>query len=125
MYAERMKELRKNETNAESVLWNLLRAKRFHGKKFRRQHAIGVYIVDLYCDEAKFVIEIDGSIHDSDEAKQYDRERQQDLERAGYRIFRVRNERVLEDPGLVLKDIERMFSVISPPFMGELEGVRI
>jgi very-short-patch-repair endonuclease len=125
MYAERMKELRKSETESESILWNLLRRKRFHGKKFRRQHAIGAYIVDFYCDELKLVIEVDGSVHDSDEARRYDAVREKDLLHAGYRVFRVRNEAVLDDSVSVLRDIERTFSVISPPFMGEPEGVSI
>jgi very-short-patch-repair endonuclease len=59
------KKLRKVMTSEEELLWLKLRAKRFNGLKFRRQHSIGRYIVDFYCEEFKLIIEIDGGIHDS------------------------------------------------------------
>ena len=59
--------LRKNQTKAESFLWELLRRKQLNNLKFRRQHPIGDYIADFYCPEKNLVIELDGSIHDNKE----------------------------------------------------------
>jgi very-short-patch-repair endonuclease len=54
------RELRRNQTDAEQLLWGLLRDRRFAGKKFRRQHPVGRYILDFYCHELKLAIELDG-----------------------------------------------------------------
>ncbi|MEK7632636.1 MAG: endonuclease domain-containing protein [Patescibacteria group bacterium] len=124
-YVERQRDLRANETPAEKILWNLVRMRRVRGKKFRRQHGIGLYIVDLYCDEAKLVIEIDGSVHDSDAAKKYDEDREEYLRSAGYAILRIRNEEIMNSPVSVIKTIERTLDDISPPFMGESEGALV
>jgi very-short-patch-repair endonuclease len=63
------KELRRNSTDAENLLWNRLRAKQFNGVKFRRQHPVGNYIVDFICIKEKIIIEVDGGQH----TKEYDR----------------------------------------------------
>lgn len=60
---EKRKELRKNLPKAEQIIWSKLRAKKFLNIKFRRQQGIGPYIVDFYCREYNFAIEIDGSSH--------------------------------------------------------------
>jgi len=57
------RQLRRNQTDAERKLWQLLRDRRFAGVKFRRQQPVGPYIVDFVCFEAKLVIELDGSQH--------------------------------------------------------------
>jgi len=54
--------LRKKSTKAEKILWNELRNRKFNNLKFRRQHPIGKYIVDFYCNEEKVIIEVDGQI---------------------------------------------------------------
>ncbi len=64
------RELRGKQTQTEEILWQLLRNRKFHNLKFRRQHAIGRYIADFYCDEKKIVIELDGKIHENQ--KEYD-----------------------------------------------------
>lgn len=56
--------LRENSTDAERLMWSILRLKRFKGIKFRRQYSIGPYIADFYSPELKLVIEIDGCIHE-------------------------------------------------------------
>src|SRR5215467_12813718 len=68
------KELRKNMTHAESVLWMHLK-ERILDLKFRRQHPIGIYVADFYCHKVKLVIEVDGSVHEKLEAKEYDKKR--------------------------------------------------
>ena len=55
--------LRSSMTEAEKVLWNELKSRKFQGLKFRRQHPIHWYIADFYCHEKRLVIEIDGGIH--------------------------------------------------------------
>src|SRR5262245_40939702 len=66
------KELRCESTNAEKILWSLLRNRQFKGKKFRRQHAIAHYVADFYCHECKLIIELDGNHHAGKEAKEDD-----------------------------------------------------
>lgn len=60
------KSMRHTATDAEHLIWQLLRAKRFMSLKFRRQHVIKSYIVDFYCHEIGLVIELDGSQHGTD-----------------------------------------------------------
>lgn len=69
------KELRNNMTQAEVVLWEYLRTKP-SGYKFRRQHPIGIYIADFFCHKLNLAIELDGSIHDLEEVRLNDEERQ-------------------------------------------------
>ena len=57
------RELRKQSTDAESTLWNLLRNRQLTGYKFRRQAPIGKYIVDFLCFERNLVVELDGGQH--------------------------------------------------------------
>src|SRR5688500_14064229 len=73
-------ELRKNMTHAEMLTWEYQRQKP-SGYKFRRQHPLGPFIADFYCHALKLVIEVDGSIHEVTEIKDWDSERQQMLER--------------------------------------------
>ncbi|ENU25452.1 hypothetical protein F992_03188 [Acinetobacter modestus] len=69
------KNMRSNATDAEHLMWQLLRAKRFMNLKFRRQHVIAPYIVDFYCHELGLVIELDGSQYGVDDTIQYNAER--------------------------------------------------
>ena len=82
------KSMRHTATNAENLMWQLLRAKRFMNLKFRRQHVIQPYIVDFYCHELGLVIELDGSQHGTDDAIEYDAERTQFLEALGLTMVR-------------------------------------
>ncbi|WP_026947189.1 endonuclease domain-containing protein [Algoriphagus marincola] len=94
---KRAKELRKQMTPAEKVLWNFLKNKSLEGFKFRRQHPIDKYIVDFYCHQKKLVIEVDGSIHDQLNQKEYDSGRTSVLEEFGLKVIRFRNEEVLDN----------------------------
>ena len=73
------KKLRDNQTRSELILWQYLKQKP-KGYKFRRQHPIGIYILDFYCHALKLVIEADGGIHTDEQVRQHDIERQQTLE---------------------------------------------
>jgi cyclase len=90
---QRAKQLRYNLTDAEMRLWGYLRSKPF-GDKFRRQHPLGNYLVDFYCDALGLVIEVDDSIDDHEEAKAADRERQIFIEMEHIRVVRFTNYQV-------------------------------
>ncbi len=66
------------------------------GFKFRRQHPYSLYILDFYCDSLKLVIEVDGDIHNKEEVKENDKERQQSLENENLRVLRLTSEEVVE-----------------------------
>ena len=89
------RQLRTRQTKAESLLWNVLRAKRLGGLKFRRQHPIKPFIADFACLSRKIVVEIDGGYHDY----QYEDDlgRQRYIEEKGWTVLRFSNEDVLGD----------------------------
>jgi very-short-patch-repair endonuclease len=76
-----------------------------HGYKFRRQHPIGLYIADFYCHKAKLVIEVDGSIHNLNDIKEFDEIRENELVNRGYTVLRFTNQQVMERAEEVLKII--------------------
>ncbi len=102
---DRAREMRAVPTSAEAILWEELRSRRLSGLKFRRQHPVNAYILDFWCPACKLAIELDGSIHDTPEAQEYDAIRQQHLESFGYTVLRFRNEEVLQDMPAVLQQI--------------------
>jgi ATP-dependent helicase HrpA/adenine-specific DNA-methyltransferase len=67
--------LRRNMTDAEKELWRALRAGRFAGFKFRRQHPVGKYNLDFFCPAAKLSVELDGFHHGLPEQRQHGAER--------------------------------------------------
>ena len=95
--------LRRNQTDAEKLLWNRLRSRQLENCKFRRQQIIGPYIADFLCLEPKIVIELDGGQHSEQIEK--DRLRTQYLESLGYRVLRFWNNDVLRDVDSVLEAI--------------------
>jgi very-short-patch-repair endonuclease len=96
--------LRKESTPAERKLWTYLRGNLLNGVNFRRQHAIGKFIVDFVSIKRKFVIELDGSQHL--EQKEYDVERTKYLESQGYKVIRFWNNDVMNDINGVIRAIE-------------------
>lgn len=103
----RAKELRNNVTEAEMILWGYLKIKPL-GYKFRRQHPLGIYIVDFFCYKLKLVIEVDGSIHTKEEVKKKDEERQRLMESEGLRILRLTNDEIIKYPETAIKKIQMM-----------------
>jgi very-short-patch-repair endonuclease len=89
------RQLRQEQTDAEVLLWFLLRGRRFCGFKFRRQYPLGGYILDFYCHSARLAIELDGGGHNTEEQRRYDQERTKVLEGAGIRVVRFWNNDVL------------------------------
>jgi very-short-patch-repair endonuclease len=101
----RERNLRHAQTDAEARLWHHLRGRRLEGHKFRRQHKITAYFVDLVCAEASLIVELDGGQHA--ERKSYDAARTAALEAAGYRVIRFWNDDVLARTDAVLSEILR------------------
>jgi adenine-specific DNA methylase/very-short-patch-repair endonuclease len=99
------RDLRKNSTDAEQLLWNLLRDRYLHGVKFRRQHPIGRFILDFYCHEFKLAIELDGGGHNEQQQRQYDEQRTKALEGEGIKVLRFWNHDVLLRTETVLEVI--------------------
>ncbi len=89
---ELAKWFRKNPTKSEEKVWELLKWNKLKGLKFRRQHPIGRYIADFYNEENKFVLEIDGKIHEEKYQKEHDEERNILLETYWFEILRIKNE---------------------------------
>ncbi len=100
---KRAKELRREMTPAESLVWERVRANRLSGFHFRRQQIIDGFIVDFYCHAAGLVVELDGGIHD--QQADYDAERDRILAARGLRILRFENRECVENLEGVLERI--------------------
>jgi very-short-patch-repair endonuclease len=97
------RELRKNMTDAERVLWTRLRRKQLSGCIFYRQKNIGNYIVDFYCPAVRLIIELDGGQHYSAEGKVKDETRDQYLAKQGLKVMRFSDLDVLKNIDGVLQ----------------------
>ena len=106
--------LRKQATPAEKRLWKMLRRRRLKGRKFRRQHSIGPYIVDFYCPAERLAVELDGASHENPTRRDYDAERTAFLEEHGIRVVRFENRDVFDQPDIVLSAIVFHFSYGTP-----------
>ena len=95
--------LRQKSTDAESVLWKHLRAKRFKNLKFRRHEPIGEYVVDFVCYEKRIIIEVDGGHHLANKAKDHQRDRW--FKDKGFTVLRFWNHEVLTETEAVLTAI--------------------
>ena len=100
---EYARKMRKDATDAESYLWQLLRDRRLCGYKFRRQHPVGRYILDFYCEQAKRAVEVDGGQHQEQDA--FDNQRTAQLNSAGIKVIRFWDHEVLTLPEQVLDEI--------------------
>ena len=97
--------LRSKQTDAEQLLWGLVRDRRFAGKKFRRQHPIGRYILDFYCHECRLAVELDGGQHNDEETRSRDDRRSRFLREQGVRVVRFWNHDVLLQTESVLESL--------------------
>jgi len=104
------RELRKDLTEAEKLLWSKIRLKQLRGILFYRQKPLGEYIVDFYCPKAKLVIEIDGSQHNKQDAVEYDKVRSEFLKSMGLSTLRFNNNNVLGNIERVIQIIEEKLS---------------
>ena len=99
------RKLRREQTDAERMLWSRLRNRWLDGVKFRRQQPIGPYVVDFVSFSRKLVIELDGSQHAETEPKKRDDARTRWLTERGYRVLRFWNNEVLVSTDSVLEMI--------------------
>lgn len=108
-YESRLKEiareLRKNPTLAEKILWREIRKKQL-GVEFHRQVPVDRFIVDFYCHELMLAIEVDGASHESEEARARELKRQARLESLGISFLRFKDEEVLNNLDRVVRDIQ-------------------
>ena len=99
------RQLRKEQTDAEKLLWHLLRGRRFCGFKFRRQFPVGGYILDFYCHDARLAVELDGGGHNEEEQRRYDEERTKVIQAANIRIVRFWNNDLFNSLEEVLEEL--------------------
>lgn len=102
------KNLRNNSTSAEATLWNYLKGKPL-GKKFRRQHSVGNYILDFYCATDRIAIELDGAKHFTEVGMMQDAKRTKYLNGLNIKVIRFENVRVFEEIDKVLEEIRAGF----------------
>ena len=111
---DRAKELRRNATSAEVVLWQYLRRNTL-GVHFRRQCPVGGYILDFYCNSIKLCVEIDGSVHESVETCRHDTSRTAFLNDMGITVLRYDNDVVFNNVEGILLSIQHFID--SPRFI--------
>ena len=100
------RELRQHATEAEKIFWEAVRDRKFNKLKFRRQQPIKFYVVDFYCEKYKLIVELDGAVHDTEEAEYLDNERSLNLSKWGYKIMRFRNKDVFKNLPACLSKIQ-------------------
>jgi very-short-patch-repair endonuclease len=103
------KKLRNNLTPAEAKFWTLVQNSKLEGRKFRRQHSVGNYILDFYCPSEKLAIELDGEVHFNATAQEKDAERTLFLNYYGIKVLRFENKLVFEQTEQVLDEIKESF----------------
>ncbi len=114
------RELRREQTEAERLLWQRLRGRQL-GVKFRRQHAIGEFLVDFVCIEKTLVVELDGEPHKKQQW--YDGERTALLRDRGFRVLRFWNSEVIGNIERVLSTIQSALNTPLPNGEGDGGGV--
>ena len=110
----RRRQLRRDSTDAEAILWFHLRAKRFAGFKFRRQHSCGPFILDFYCASKRMAIELDGGQHFDPVAQEYDDRREAYLRDRGIEVLRFGNDLVFKELAAILDEIARALGIADP-----------
>ncbi len=117
------RKLRRQQTASEAILWEALRNRKLEGRKFRRQHPIGKFVVDFYCDAEGLIVEVDGSIHELPEQQELDKQRQALLESLGLRFVRLKAKQVENDLPSALDTIRGALTSPPTPLLKE-EGSR-
>jgi very-short-patch-repair endonuclease len=129
MVGENKKELRKRAivlrnkmTKAEIILWSRLRMRQIDGWKFRRQQPVLDYIVDFYCHDLKFIIEVDGEIHNLPEQSKSDLIRDKMLIINGFNILHFSNHEIETNLDSSILTIKSIISDIMSPSQGDHRG---
>ncbi len=111
---ERRRQLRKDMTYCEKLVWLYLR-KRQTKERFLRQYSIDKFVIDFYCPKLKLAVEIDGSIHKQEEQKKYDEDRQSYLENFGITFVRIENEELFCNADKAFGKIEEAIKTLTRP----------
>jgi very-short-patch-repair endonuclease len=114
--------LRNKMTKAEIILWSRLRMRQIDGWKFRRQQPILNYIVDFYCHDLKFIIEVDGEIHNLPEQSKSDLIRDKMLIINGFNILHFSNHEIETNLDSSILTIKSIISDIMSPSQGDHRG---
>ncbi len=99
---------RKNLTSAEARFWTIVKNAKMDGRKFRRPHSVGRYILDFYCPSERWVSSLT-AVHFHDAAREYDYERKLFLEHFGIKVIRFENKLVFDDEDFVVRNIQNCF----------------
>ena len=105
------KSLRKNLTQQERKIWQILRNHQFYGYEIRRQYPISDYVVDFICREKKIIIEVDGGQHNQDNNIDNDVIRTKKLEKLGYKVIRFWNNDIDKNIEGVYQELKRVFGI--------------
>ena len=103
------KKLRNDGTSAEAELWKHLSLRKLDGRKFRRQHSVGNFIIDFYCPSERLAVELDGEDHYWQEGIDRDLKKELFLKANSIRVLRFENKLVFHDIDYVLKKIVESF----------------
>jgi very-short-patch-repair endonuclease len=104
---QKRRNLRKNMTKAEKLLWDHIKRRQIFGSRFRRQYSVKGFVTDFYSPELKLAIEVDGGYHTKDDQVDYDKARQKIITSLGIKFLRFKNKEVLADVEKVVKKIGR------------------
>ena len=107
------RELRKNLTKAEEILWKHLKGKQISGFRFRRQYSIDKFVIDFYCPKVKLAIELDGSGHEEDHMHIYDNHREEIIRSLEVTFLRFKNIEIFGNLEKVLNNISDKLNELS------------
>jgi len=109
---EKRRNLRRDQTYCEKILWIYLRDRKTLGYKFRRQYSVDHFVIDFYCPQLKLAIELDGSVHDLPDQKEYDAYRQEYLEKFGITFCRITNDELMSNAKMAFEKIENAIKLL-------------
>jgi very-short-patch-repair endonuclease len=122
------RQLRKKETWAEKLMWRWLRDRRFSGYKFRRQHPVGIYYLDFFCEEAELNVELDGSQHGFPDQRKHDAEREKFLQSRGIMTLRFWNSQLHRNAQTIrhtiFKELQERAPYPLPEYTRPMKAVR-
>src|SRR5574341_433198 len=122
---ELARDLRKQETSAEALRWQVLRDRQLFGFKFRRQHQFANYVTDFFCRGANLVIECDGGVHEVNEQWHHNQVRDAYFAHERINVLRFSNNDILNDTARVVQEIARLPSPSGRGAGGEGLSARI
>ncbi len=111
----RARDLRRTMTLPEVLFWQQIRGRRLDGIRFRRQHPIGPYILDFFCEDARLAVEVDGESHSRAEAVKHDKRRTEWLNARGISVLRIPARDVLSELTALVDHIRRQVRDQPPP----------